>query len=247
MPKIGPCHSSELMEFVRDCQEAKLLFTRHIIQENIEQLTDRAVNEDFIEFLGDVLGSASDSSEYWVKHLTAEYRIQVRMKGGSAMTDEAHRVELTAHEGDPSVHVSAEITPAPAAQPAPLSFAPKTPVRAEHVYHCSRDGNVAGTIRLHDGDRDDEMKLVIDSFVCEQVCHIPSSVAERVRELLRQGDIQSLYRIDAEYAPFYCPRCDAVYCGACWRQSVVFADDYPGWFEESRGECPAGHERRLID
>ena len=153
------------------------------------------------------------------------------------------------HEGTDGAEETTSSTSAatPAAQPVRLSFAPKTRVCAERVFLCSCDGTVAGTVRLHEGDRDNELLLVIDSFVGEQISRLSTSDAGRVVQFLRHGDIQNLYRMDEEYAPFYCPKCDAVYCGDCWRQWPVFADDYPGWFEEMRGVCPAGHQRRLTD
>lgn len=128
-----------------------------------------------------------------------------------------------------------------------ISFAPRTAVVAEHVFHCKRDGNVAGTIRFHKNPGSDGLTLVITSFVCEQIGQISASMGAMVQELLRRGDIEGLYRIDREYVPFYCPRCDAIFCGKCWRKIAVYADDYPGWFEEMRGVCPNGHERCLND
>ena len=57
----------------------------------------------------------------------------------------------------------------------------------------------------------------------------------------------ALYALDLEYVPFYCPTCGAVYCRECWRTFLVFADDLPGWLEETRGTCPENHERMLSD
>jgi hypothetical protein len=47
---------------------------------------------------------------------------------------------------------------------------------------------------------------------------------------------KALYAIDPELVPFYCPWCDAVYCGRHWRCTLP-----PG----IRGICPEGHERLL--
>jgi hypothetical protein len=61
------------------------------------------------------------------------------------------------------------------------------------------------------------------------------------------GDPAALFAADFEMAPFWCPRCQASYCAEEWSRWPVYADDYPGWFEELRGRCPAGHERMLRD
>jgi hypothetical protein len=69
------------------------------------------------------------------------------------------------------------------------------------------------------------------------------------RELLASGRAGAgeLYALDPEYTPFYCPGCDAVYCGEHWIRWDVFDDDMPGWRDSIRGRCPQGHERMLED
>lgn len=64
---------------------------------------------------------------------------------------------------------------------------------------------------------------------------------------LRAADVNALYSINAEYAPFLCPGCGKSYCKDCWEVSVTYADDYPGWYEDTRGRCPAGHVRVMDD
>ena len=61
------------------------------------------------------------------------------------------------------------------------------------------------------------------------------------------GDVPALLRMDDELVPFYCRECAAAYCEAHWDTCSVFDDDDPGWFDELRGRCPMGHERRIYD
>jgi len=68
--------------------------------------------------------------------------------------------------------------------------------------------------------------------------------ADSVLAAVGAGDAQPLYEIDLEYAPFWCPKCDASYCARHWVTWSLFDD---GFFDETRGRCPAGHERRLVD
>ena len=58
------------------------------------------------------------------------------------------------------------------------------------------------------------------------------------------GDAKALYVIDPEYVPFWCPRCDHSYCARHWVTWDLFDD---GFFDEMRGRCPKGHERKLLD
>ena len=62
---------------------------------------------------------------------------------------------------------------------------------------------------------------------------------------LRAGDPAALYAVDLELAPFWCPKCEASYCGEHWVRWSVFDDD--GWHDSVRGRCPHGHERMLQD
>jgi hypothetical protein len=73
-------------------------------------------------------------------------------------------------------------------------------------------------------------------------------VPERFGALYRAvaaGDAPALYRIDGEYAAFYCPECDACYCGKHWRLEFEFED--AAWLDRVTGECPSGHKRMLED
>lgn len=55
---------------------------------------------------------------------------------------------------------------------------------------------------------------------------------------------RALYAIDSDFVPFWCPRCPASYCSRHWETWDLFDD---GFFDEKRGRCPKGHERKLID
>lgn len=61
---------------------------------------------------------------------------------------------------------------------------------------------------------------------------------------LSVGDARALHKLDLEFVPFWCPPCDAAFCGRHWVTWDLFDD---GFFDEKRGRCPAGHERRLFD
>lgn len=73
---------------------------------------------------------------------------------------------------------------------------------------------------------------------------VAGTATERVAAALGAGDAAALYAIDDEFAPFWCPRCEACYCRTHYVAVTLFDD---GFFDEIRGTCPAGHERRLED
>ena len=70
---------------------------------------------------------------------------------------------------------------------------------------------------------------------------------EAIRMAMRAGDVDALYRLHPEIAPLYCPACGASYCVDEWRLRDEFDPDDPGWYDETRGVCPDGHERRVYD
>ena len=61
------------------------------------------------------------------------------------------------------------------------------------------------------------------------------------------GDAKELLRLDPELVPLYCRECATSYCEGHWETWSVFDDEWPSWFDELRGRCPAGHERRIYD
>jgi hypothetical protein len=70
---------------------------------------------------------------------------------------------------------------------------------------------------------------------------------DAIRAAIAAVDAAALMRIDPELVPLYCPPCGLVYCVRHWRTWPVFDDDLPSWFDEQRGTCPEGHERRMFD
>ncbi len=65
-----------------------------------------------------------------------------------------------------------------------------------------------------------------------------------VMTAIGKGDAGELHRIDDEMVPFWCPKCPATYCRDHWENWPVFDESF---FDEMRGRCPKGHERRMTD
>lgn len=91
-------------------------------------------------------------------------------------------------------------------------------------------------------------ELVRDSFSSRSTYRVSPENFERLRTIIAAGDVQALYEFDLEIASFYCPNCEACYCGDHWVRWNVF-DDEEGftWHDSIRGRCPQGHQRMLED
>lgn len=117
---------------------------------------------------------------------------------------------------------------------------------AQARFTCSRHGGEAGRVRLHRASDGSGWLVVVESFL-SLMARVDAETGELLLRELPHAAAAWLHQADREYTPFYCPTCDAVYCRECWRTWNVFDDEFPGWFEETRGVCPEGHERMLMD
>jgi hypothetical protein len=114
---------------------------------------------------------------------------------------------------------------------------------AKHEFSCSVCGESAGIIELLGSTHD--ARIVRRSFTSLMTVVVEPSTYDRLCSAIGRGDAAALFQFDLELAPFYCPQCDASFCGAHWRRWDIFDDD--GWHDSIRGACPAGHERMLED
>src|SRR5687768_12759320 len=103
--------------------------------------------------------------------------------------------------------------------------AESTPPRALAAFLCAIHGSVAGTLHLHRIAGGSDWLLVEEGFLGKTSMRLGAAEADRVAQALERADAAALYALDLEYAPFYCPTCQKVYCAECWRTFLVFADD----------------------
>jgi len=130
-----------------------------------------------------------------------------------------------------------------------------------HVFTCAECGKTAATIELvlaetvDHGPGPTEEYIVLPNTDGGTVRMTWLAIASRhaspkLASMLGGSapiDPLVLQKIDYELGAFCCRHCEANYCTSCWKRWVVFADDYPGWYEETRGRCPRGHEQMLDD
>jgi hypothetical protein len=110
-----------------------------------------------------------------------------------------------------------------------------------HAPRPGSPGHIPGldTLNLFGGDRltvVGPMGAITHGFV--------GRVSAQLETAIAASDAEALYRLNSEYATFWCPTCRLCYCEACWRVYPIFDD---GFYDETRGVCPNGHDHRLDD
>jgi hypothetical protein len=87
--------------------------------------------------------------------------------------------------------------------------------------------------------------IVVESVICKSRSRIDDISFKSVREILyEKEDADTLYRIDPEYVPSYCPQCQKHYCRKHWLTNTTFNE---GFYDATYGVCPHGHTRKLDD
>lgn len=132
-----------------------------------------------------------------------------------------------------------------------------------HVFSCDRCGAEAGRVTVYapgeavPGRGGNEISRLMNQFDNDSAERSRLTVISGVGDVSFAGfdlnatlraigaaNAMALYAIDLEIVPFWCPRCHASYCGRHWETWDLFDD---GFFDEKRGRCPKGHERKLLD
>ena len=127
-------------------------------------------------------------------------------------------------------------------------------MRGVATWHCDVCGSTAADVRTVESGQpdptalDDLMvnydRIVIDGGPVPITISLRHAQLERVAEAIRKSDVRALFAINEEFAPFWCPQCEAAYCG----DHYSHWDEYDeGFFDCVRGVCPNGHERILMD
>lgn len=88
-------------------------------------------------------------------------------------------------------------------------------------------------------------KVFVSSFLSDATYACSDMPA--MERALRQGNPRLAAQSDWEVFGFYCRRCEKAYCHKHWSPEVFFDPDYEGWYDCTRGTCPAGHRQVLND
>ena len=81
-------------------------------------------------------------------------------------------------------------------------------------------------------------QIIIKGFL--QNCSMPlaPTTYQQVAAALRSGDLEVLYTLNKDYAPFYCRRCPGVFCAPHYDLEEVWDEAGPDYWH---GACPNGH------
>lgn len=135
----------------------------------------------------------------------------------------------------------------PEAQPA-LRFLPvaSKPRRLAAIgYSCSLCGEQAGGIEFWYADSGNA-EVIIRGLVGEAHVPLTADSARELASMVGEG-VEALYAYDQEWASFYCPPCDRIYCQKHWQLEIEIENDpLPSWYDCTHGTCPKGH-RRIVD
>ena len=113
---------------------------------------------------------------------------------------------------------------------------------AEAKFLCIECNKVAGIVQLNSDN-----EVFRKSFTGELKFRIDEDKMISLKENILKSNSGELYNIDKELASFYCPNCDACYCGDHWNHWEVYEDESPGWYDCVIGKCPKGHEKMIED
>lgn len=115
-----------------------------------------------------------------------------------------------------------------------------------HTFWCDRCSRPAGTLTLFFGTTtyDDEPRALVltQTFLASTTRRVDDK--EGLQTAIAECDAAFLSRLDHELVPFWCLRCEQVYCNAHWDHWQEFDD---GFFDSDRGRCPEGHVQILLD
>ncbi|TSD94453.1 hypothetical protein FOS14_20775 [Skermania sp. ID1734] len=115
---------------------------------------------------------------------------------------------------------------------------------ARHArFLCSLCGAAAGDIEIDTVEGPGT--VVRHSFTRPVRLMLAAPGAGRLRTALGDRDSATVFALDPELAPWFCPMCRQDYCAAHWERWDVFDGDSDRSHDSIRGRCPQGHERML--
>lgn len=132
----------------------------------------------------------------------------------------------------------------------PARYRPVEPADLVACFVCILCGEMAGRAVLRNGADEWEPSTTRRTYTVDGVegtvgFYVDDEVrAQQIADTLRRHDAMALRRLDPEYTPFFCPKCDASYCAAHWELQVIFDE---GFYDYTLGQCPNDHVVKIGD
>lgn len=125
------------------------------------------------------------------------------------------------------------------------------PASRHHTVACARCGRAAAEIALlpasaagerpwHQRDR-----LERTDFLATVTRFGDTAENLRLFEAICRSDYASARAADPDFVGFVCRECNLPYCDTCWHVGAPEFDE--GFYDCTRGTCPAGHEQVVDD
>ena len=114
---------------------------------------------------------------------------------------------------------------------------------------CHKCQNPAAVIELVEQDSK-QFSIVVNGFIgnvmAMEIGHKPvdTKLFDEVKTLAKI-DLLALHALDPDLFGFICRRCGYAYCVNCWEYIYPTFDE--GFYDDTRGTCPQGHEQMLQD
>ena len=113
---------------------------------------------------------------------------------------------------------------------------------------CHKCGKVSAAIALV--EQRGRLALEVSGFI--GLCHfmeiarkaVDRELFKTIRMLVRMNLVE-LHRLDPDAFGFICRKCGWAYCIDCWENVHETFDE--GFHDDTRGQCPEGHEQMLLD
>ena len=107
---------------------------------------------------------------------------------------------------------------------------------------CASCGEVAATLEIGIDSHSGERALVYSGLVRREAFGLGLGVVVFLK--LAEGELGAAHGLlGAEGIDAYCPACRRVYCHSHYKLETEYDD---GFYDCTRGTCPAGH-RRMVD
>ncbi len=117
---------------------------------------------------------------------------------------------------------------------------------AEASFSCSICNKFAGSIQLK-GSKS-SVQCTCKNFAGEMIVSFRDKIIiKKYSTALDSKDLNTLFSTDFETVPFYCPKCNACYCGDHYVTMPLFDPEESMYYDSLKGTCPQGHTRMLQD
>lgn len=129
-----------------------------------------------------------------------------------------------------------------------------SPAPESVIFPCAHCGQPAATFTLFPAGSGEGMWRERDYLeragFMGDILHFETwKILVELMSAIQQGDFQAIRSATGpDLIAFHCWQCDSDYCQTCWRIGPPeFDEDFPGFYDCTRGVCPAGHTQVVDD